>query len=494
MTPRLLRSALLATAIALLAVPSSAVAANSMEIGIADENVLVGKTPGGTDATVAKWKASGVQDVRIFAQWDKFAPAPTATKAPADFKGADPASYDLAVLDQKIDAVVKHGLNVTLVVTGPGPVWGSTEPARRNGVWRPDPAKFGEFASAIAAHVGPRVDRYIVWNEPNISTWLQPQYVCTGKRSGRPSCESTAPHLYRELARSGYNAIHAADQNARVAIGGTSSFGQQFALRTNSATQPLNFLRTMSCVSKTYRTIKTGACRGYAPLNAEALAYHPHSTTYSPGKADPSTGNARMADLPRLIKVIDKIAAKKRLKSVAKAKMPLWLDEYGYQTNPPDTRDGHQTPAVAASYLQWGWSLAARNPRVETLTQYEWFDEPIGTGDDRNDRWQSGLFTVDGKAKPLAAVFANPIFGWRTNKTAAVWGQVRPGDAATTVRLQRGSGSTFRDYKTVTTDQYGVFQVTVPRSTSAKYRYIYVDPTTQAEVTSAVTTLRKTSK
>ena len=493
MTPRLLRTALLAlVALALaFAAPTAASAANNLEIGIADENVLTGRTPGGIDATVQKWKASGVDDVRIFAQWDKFAPEVTKTKAPDGFDAKNPASYDLTVLDQKIDAVVKHGLNVTLVVTGPGPVWGSQEPARRNGAWKPDPGQFSDFATAIATHVGARVDRYIVWNEPNVKTWLQPQYVCTGKRIGAASCESTAPHLYRELARAGYAAIHGADKGARVAVGGTSSFGDRFAIRVNATTQPLNFLRTMSCVTSKYKRIRSGACKGFKPVTGEALAYHPHSVTLTPGQADKYSANARIADLPRLIKVIDRLTSRKVLKVAGARRLPLWLDEYGYQTNPPD-EDQKFSPSQAASYLQWGWSLAARNPRVETLTQYEWFDEPLGEGDKAFNRWQSGLFTADGKAKPLAAVFANPVFGWRTGKAAYVWGQVRPGDGATSVRLQRASGSSFRDYKTVRTDVHGVFQLKVPQSTKARYRYVYVDPNTQAEVTSAATSLRRT--
>lgn len=501
MTPRLLRTALVAVTLAVLAVPSAAVAANDLEVGIADENVLNGNTPGGTDATVAKWKASGVQDVRIFAQWNKLVPQATMNdaKMPAGFVADDPKSYDFANLDAKIDAVAKQGLNVTLVVTGPGPVWGSSEPARHNGTWKPDPAQFAKFAAAIAKNVGPNVGRYIVWNEPNQNYWLQPQYSCVSKKGAIPpvKCTSVAPHLYNALARAGYDAIHKNDPGARVAIGATSSTGLKITAGANSTTAPLAFLRTMSCVTSKYKPIRTGACKGFKAATGDALAYHPHSTSLSPGQADTkNTNDARMADLPRLLKVIDKLTAKKRLKVAGASKLPLWLDEYGYQTNPPDKGDGTQSPSVAAAYLQWGWSLAARNPRVQTLTQYEWFDEPIGEGKDgvtTYNKWQSGLYTVDGKPKPLAAVFANPIFGWYTKSSGYVWGQVRPGDAATTVRLQRGgkSSSSFKDYKTITTDKYGIFQVKVPKSTTARYRYIYTDPNTQAEVTSAAAPLRK---
>jgi hypothetical protein len=499
MTSRLLRRAVIAATALVLALPAGALAANDLEVGIADENVLNGTTPGGTDATVQKWKASGVQDVRIFAQWNKLVPQDTKdqAKAPAGFKGSDPAAYDFSALDARIDAVVKYGLNVTLVVTGPGPVWSSQEPARKNGTFKPDPRLFGQFASAVAKHVGARVDRYIIWNEPNQSYWLQPQWSCKPARVrfAPLDCDSASPAIYRRLAIAGYDAIHAGDPNARVAVGATSSFGNKLVLRPNSTMRPIEFLRDMACVNTKYKRVRTGDCRNFKPVVGEALAYHPHSRKLSPGKADKDPNNARMADLPRLIKAIDRMTVRGGLKVAGVKRLPLWLDEYGYQTNPPDKEDGDQTPSTAARYLQWGWSLAARNPRVQTLTQYEWFDESLGVdknGDATFNRWQSGLFTFDGKAKPLAAVFANPIFGWRTSKAAHVWGQVRPGDTATSVRLQRRTGSAFQDYKTVRTDRNGIFQVTVPRSTTAQYRFIYVDPTTQLPVTSGQTKLVKT--
>lgn len=499
MHPFRARTALAAAAALLLALPVGASASASVEIGIADENVLNGvldgdkPVPGGTDAVVAQWKASGVQDVRIFAQWNKLAPQRDDPKMPAGFLGDDPAAYDLTSLDQKIDAVVKHGLNVTLVVTGPGPVWGSTEPARRNGTWKPSPKLFGKFATAIAKHVGDRVNRYIVWNEPNQQLWLQPQNSCVVAKSGRNVCDPVAPHVYRDLARAGYTAINAADPQARVAVGATSSRGTALAVTTTSASQPLKFLRAMACVTASYKPITTGDCKAFKPVTGDALAYHPHSLRFSPGQHDPDTNNARMGDLDRLTGVLDRLTTKGRLKVAHAKRLPLWLDEYGYETNPPDTQgDGTVSPKTAAAWVQWAGSIAARNPRVETLTQYEWFDEPTGTDQDRQfNRWQSGLYTLTGKPKPLAAVFAHPIFGWRTATRGHVWGQVRPGEGATRVRLQRRTGKTFRAYRTVKTDRYGTFQVRVPVSATARYRFVYPDPTTGADVTSGVTTLRK---
>lgn len=494
MSTRSVRALFVTASVALLASPAVATASPTQLTGIADERVLentLSESLSGDaiDAIVKQWKAAGVQDVRTFAQWDKLAPNVDAIKPPEGFDAADPASYDFSQLDHKLHLILSNGMTPTLVISGPGPVWGSSQPARRERDMYPDPKRFGEFAKAVATHVADRVERYIVWNEPNVATWLKPQNVC----NSAGNCSAYAPHLYRDLAREGYAGIHAGDQSARVAIGGTSSLGNKTLSNANTTAQPLTFLRTMACVDSKYRKIKSGRCKAFKPLTAEALSYHPHSQAFSPGKKDADTNNARMADLSRLTKVIDKLTAKGRIKVKGAKKLPLWLDEYAYETNPPDPNKWLPSQSTAATWSQWGWSIAARNRRVQLVTQYGWFDEaPSTAGAARWDRWQSGLFTADRKPKALERVFSHPIFGWRTAKAAHVWGQVRTASEPTTVTLQRRSGSGYRDYKTVKTNRNGIFQVKVPSSTKARYRFRYTDAA-GATKTSAVTSLRKAS-
>ncbi|EHN09023.1 hypothetical protein PAI11_41760 [Patulibacter medicamentivorans] len=487
MTSRTLRAATATTvAVALLALPSLAPASSTMLTGIADENVLKGATPGGAEATVAKWKAEGVQDVRMFAQWNKLAPSTDATKAPNGFAGSDPKSYDFSTLDRNVDLVRKHGMSVTLVISGPGPVWASQEAVRRNGTWKPNPTLFGEFATAVTKHIAAKIDRYIVWNEPNVATWLQPQYSCTGT-----TCKPYSPHLYRQLAQAGYDAIHANDPSARIAVGATSSRGDKVAIRTNATFQPMNFLREMSCVTSKYKAKRSGLCKNFKPVTGYALAYHPHSGQISPGRRESNTGDAKLGDLSRLSSVVDRLTRARRLKVVGAKKMPFWFDEYAYQSSPPDKIEGVSLRRQSL-WSQWGWSIAARSSRVQMLTQYEWFDEPTGS-DGLYNRWQSGLYFADGRAKPLAAAFANPIYGWRTSKAGYVWGQARPGSQAIQVTLQRrsGSGSGYRDYKVITTNGVGQFKVKVPKSTKAQYRFTFVDPLSKQTRTSDAVGLAK---
>jgi hypothetical protein len=78
---------------------------------------------------------------------------------------------------------------------------------------------------------------------------------------------------------------------------------------------------------------------------------------------------------------------------------PVWLTEYGYQTNPPDRVYGVSLKNQA-TYMQQAWNKVAANPRVDVFI---WF---LLTDEQRIDQgWQSGLYTVAGKAKPSRAVF-----------------------------------------------------------------------------------------
>lgn len=468
----------------LAATAPSASAARSMVTAIADDGVLNGRH-GDPAPIVARWKAAGVQNVRLFAQWSHIAPDHDATKPPAGFDGGTEAGYAFGDLDRKIDLVRQNGMTVTLVVTGPGPVWGSLEPQRRNNRWRPSPALFGQFARAVTKHVGERVQDYIVWNEPNVATWLQPQNLCTGTR-----CRVYSPHLYRKLADEGYRAIRAEDPGATIAIGATSSRGDRFLTRTNGTTQPMVFLRELACVDARYRKRTTGDCRGFRAPKGNVLAYHPHSSQYSPGYRSTYSGDARMGDLGRLTGVADRLTRAKRLDVVGASRFPLWLDEYAYETNPPDRLRG-VSPAKQAAWSQWGWWTAWRNPRVQMLAQYEWIDEQNEGDGVQSTGWQSGLHWVDGRPKPIARAFPNPIFGYRTATRASVWGHVRTATGRLDVTLERASGSGWKRYRTVRTDGRGTFTVRVPRSTRTRYRYRYTSPVDGRTTVSTSTALRR---
>ena len=117
-----------------------------------------------------------------------------------------------------------------------------------------------------------------------------------------------------------------------------------------------------------------------------------------------------MASMPRLISTLDTYFGTK----------PIWLTEYGYQTNPPDRADGVSL-ATQARYVSEAGLRAYQLPQVTLLIQYLYRDEPDLAG------WQSGFQTDVGTHKPAFNAFRLPLAQIVRNGTrTTIWGQVRP--------------------------------------------------------------------
>ncbi|MGI8624934.1 MAG: hypothetical protein ACR2NB_15960, partial [Solirubrobacteraceae bacterium] len=139
--------------------------------------------------------------------------------------------------------------------------------------------------------------------------------------------------------------------------------------------------------------------------------------------------------------------------------VPLYLTEYGYQTNPPDPIG--VSPAKQAAYLNEAEFLTYRNKRVRTLSQFLYNDDlpdpalsdPIAAF---GGTFQSGLATSDGTPKKGAILaYRMPIFlPSRTvtrRHSMRVWGMVRPAINNTRTRVRIQARSRKGRYKTVRT-------------------------------------------
>ena len=153
----------------------------------------------------------------------------------------------------------------------------------------------------------------------------------------------------------------------------------------------------------------------------DAYAHHPYPLR--PAET-PSSGWVRalrtvtLATLERLLTAVSRAFPSAR----------VWLTEYGYQTNPPDRLLG-VSPAKQAPYLAEAARRVATLPRVDLLIHYLYRDEPsLG-------RWQSGLTTVTGQAKPALAAAMLPLAQVsRKGSSTVVWGQVATRFRATAIR------------------------------------------------------------
>jgi hypothetical protein len=440
---------MLALLLALLVFTAPAHAAGP-EMGIADDRILLAGGPE-ADEAVAEWADHGIDYVRIYALWSRIAP------------NHPEGENDWASLDHAVDRVVRAGMKPMLTITGPGPLWVSRRSERGEPRYDPDPRLFARFARAVAERYGDRVDRYILWNEPNLASWVRPQASCT--RRGR--CTPVAPHLYRALVRAGYPEVHAADPDAQVLIGSLSSRGGRIN-RENSTHRPLAFLRAFACVDSRYRKLRGGRCRNFKPARADGFAFHPHGVLLAPERPFPHRDDVGLPSLSRLTRALDRLQRAGRLRASGR-RLDLYIDEFGYQTNPPDPFAGVSLNAQD-QWLQRAAYAAWRNPRVKMFSQYLWQDEPR-TINSAFGGWQSGLRFADGRAKPSLRHFSTPFV--LDAARGRLWGHVRRRDTPTvTVQRRLRGSSRWRTVTTRSTDAQGYWSWTTRLTRGASYRYL----------------------
>ena len=164
-------------------------------------------------------------------------------------------------------------------------------------------------------------------------------------------------------------------------------------------------------------------------------AHHPYELTFAPNRPPTDRDFVTIANLGRLSDTMRRVYAR-YAKPQPKGGVPLYLTEFGYQTNPPD-RLG-VTPARQAAYLDQAEYLSWRYATVRTISQFLLVDggDPVGL------TFQSGLKWIDGKRKPSFRAYQLPI--WLPVRRAArgtrlrVWGLARtaPNGTAPTVLVQ----------------------------------------------------------
>jgi hypothetical protein len=404
--PRVLRTAaaafftvLAASGLATFGAASAQAAPGAMD-GIQDDAWLL-YGPGTLEERLTTLDDLGVQVVRFTLRWDQVAPTRPATPR----RSTDPA-YRWGAYGDVLDGL--HALGIPALVTLYGsPRWANAHQAANrlplNG--------FGDFAYAASKRF-PWVRMWTAWNEPNSRTFAVP----------------ASPSAYvRRVLNPAYASLHAASRANRVGGGETSPRA------TPSGMAPLAFM--------------SGMRAAHARLDAYAQHPYPVDRAETPFQTScPHCGYFTMARLADIRADVTRYFGAK----------PLWLTEYGYQTNPPDRLLG-VSYGLQARYVGEAALHVWEQPGVTLLIQFLVRDEPSVGG------WQSGLFTASGTPKPAYHAFALPLAERaRRGSQAVLWGQVRPGTGRRAYQLQR---STAAGWRTVggagRTDARGTFSRTV---------------------------------
>ena len=373
-----LLAAVLAAAI-FAATAQPAASSRYLRIGIYDEaQTLYGPIP----QTFSLLGQLHVQEIRENVYWGgTYGVAQRRPAHPRD--PADPA-YHWEIYDRTVEYAQQYGIHVLFSIYAT-PSWESGNSSKN--VAPKNPTDLRDFAYAAAKRYSgtftgadgktlPAVRDWTAWNEPNNPTFLSPQFKRVGHRWVMQSAIN-----YAKICNAVYNGVHATLLNGeRVACGVTAPRGNNNPSSSRPSVSPIAFLRAVK---------KAGLAR------FDAWAHHPYyagptdqpTTKPVTAKGAPATA-VTLGNISDLIRTVTQLYGNKR----------IWITEYGYQTNPPDTLFGVSW-AKQALYLKQAFAIAKKNPRIDMMLWFLLRDDP------NLDGWQSGLMTISGRKKPAFTAF-----------------------------------------------------------------------------------------
>ena len=382
-----------------LAVLAPSAEARGLRLGFFDDAFRA--PPAERDPWLDRAVTLGSEVIRARVGWRNVAPRqPT---QPAD--PADPA-YQWDALDTVVRGADARGVDLILDTTG-APDW-AEGPGRRPGAlpgtWLPQARAYGAFARALATRYSgsypdpgrpgetlPRVSSYLPWNEPNLSHYLEPQWV---KRGGRFRIAS--PAIYRSLLNAFARGVKSVNRHNLVVAGVTAPFGDYNA--GGSRLPPARFVRALLRRRTTF----------------DVLAHHPYATGGPLARAL-NRDDVSISDMKRLTRPLRRAQRAGRISP--RGRKRLWVTEMSWDSSPPDPQG---VPAARhARWLQEAFFVLFRSG-VDTITWFQIRDAPPTPS--YSATYQSGVFLADGTPKPAAQAFAFPLVVKRSSrKSVRAW-------------------------------------------------------------------------
>jgi hypothetical protein len=499
------------TAALVAAIAPAAQASRSQRSIFQDDNQLLFQSPADVARALDTLRLLGVDVVRVSVFWSGIAPAPDSATRPA-FDATNPAAYpavNWARYDQLVTLARQRGIDVDFNLSPPVPAWAGESTTNTNfaGHYRPSASEFGQFVRALGRRYGgdyavggrtlPRVSFWSLWNEPNGVHFLAPQW----DRSGGRSFEASAK-IYRSLADAGFKALSDSGHDADTILIGETAPKGLLGVGAGRSLRPLRFIRALYCVDERFRPLRGGAAsaqgcpRGNqasafpaahpALFRASGWGHHPYQLLLAPTVRS-QIDSVSTADIPALASTLDHAFRSYR----QGRRIPIYFDEYGYETNPP--AEFGVSLAKQAAYLNQAEYMAYLDPRVRTYSQFLLRDYPS------NDLFQSGLVAEDGVAKP--AFFSYRVAIWipatrARNGRFRVWGLLRPGAQAgvfgASVQFRAAGASAFATVATVgPVSSRGYVDRTVTLPSSGGVRLAFRDPATGQQVYSRTIPVRR---
>ena len=501
----------IATAAALaacLALPATATASAEQESIFQDDPLIVYHSSYQQLLdTLSSIKNRGADRIRVPVFWHELAPRPGSRRRPRFRRGpASPGSYSRKFW-QRYDQVVKTadalGLGVLFSISGSTPIW-ARQGSRRGPKPYPRLRDLRNFTRAVgtrysgtypdpsgARPVLPRVTHWSAWNEPN---FLQFDYRALLRKRGGARTRPMTPAVYRSVVDAIYAGLRRSGHGSDVFLLGETAPRRGGRRDPNGTIPPLQFVRGVYCLNARFRPLR--ACRrGFVRrhpglFNSAGWAHHPYTVNLPPSWDDPARKAVPISALGRLIDTFDRA-----LFRWGGSERPVWVTEYGIQTNPPDP-NLDISPDEQAAYLAESEFITYSNPRVASTG---WFllvdDRPRRFPRGRRNRsrrwvtWQSGLVTRSGQAKPAYDEYHHPIHVTGAGGQPRVFGQYRvaPDGAAIQARIEflPSGGSAWQLLQAVTvTNRKGYLDTQVSPPGPGSLRIVWTDPVFGGEVPS----------
>jgi hypothetical protein len=440
--------------LAALVFPASSPAARGLVTGLTGPEQYQSPDAGTRAFWFDRTVDAGGGIVRLAIHWQDFAP-----ERPAN--PTDPNSYDFSSVDGSVREAAARGVQVLITVNS-APDWAEA-PGRSatagDGAWKPNPSELALFMQAVAARYSgnfdpdgpggqsplPFVQTLQVWNEPNQDRWLAPQF--DGKAI-------IGPDQYRELLNASYNAIKAVNPRMLVLAGGTSPYGDPPGgpyPPGGPRVRPVQWWEDFLCVravkskkkkgkkgkrSKKVRYVRAAGCGGKPVFDIFAHQAI-DNTGGGPLRSGPTKFDVSTPDLGRVVRIL---RAAERLGTVSGGRHQVWVPEFWWDSNPPNPVGSSlltQARWIEQSlYLFWkAGADVAINFAIQDSSLF-----PV-----TRNGYQSGLYFLDGRAKPALTAFRFPFVTERINKrTLRAWGKA---PEAGKVKIQRKQGKRWKTVK-----------------------------------------------
>jgi hypothetical protein len=401
----------------------------------------------------------GVDTVRVIVAWRQIAPEPNSPTKPP-FDATDPAAYppQWDALDDLVLGARSRGMDVLLTPSSPVPNWASRV---HDSITDPIPSDFQQFVQALGTRYSgsyttpppvqptdppsttlPRVERWSVYNEPNLTLFLKPQL-----KHGK----SVSARIYRELFLAAQRGLEASGHGTDTLLIGETSPGAG-----RKGTDPITFLRGVFCLNAQFK--RKGAC---APIDVDGWAQHPYDPFDAPFE-EPSAELINLVTIDELSKALNKA----RAAGAVSGRLPIYVTEYGIESV-PDRKFG-VSQLRQAEYIAISEYLMYINRRIRSFGQYLMQDD----AGNAQINFQTGLRFSDGREKVAYNAFSIALVAQRPTeerKKVTIWGHVRPkgGSSSVTVKA-RGPGAA-HTIKTIHTNANGYFQFRTPFHEGRRY-------------------------